>query len=81
MSADIKLEFPIKVAGATVDAVRLRRPTVKDLIAADSIGGDNAARKELAVFASLSGLAPADLESLDLKDYRKLQEAYSSFLD
>ncbi|WP_429885383.1 phage tail assembly protein [Geoalkalibacter halelectricus] len=76
---EIKLKHPVTVAGEEVKALRLRRPKVKDQLAADKGAGGNA-EKEIRLFANLCEVAPAIIEELDLADYRQVQEAYSAFL-
>ena len=76
---DIALTYPLTLNGSTVAAVRMRRPTVGDMIAADKMKGSDA-EKEVAMFANLCTLAPADLAQLDMGDYQKLREAWAGFL-
>lgn len=76
---EIKLDYPIELEGRKIETLSLRRPKVKDQLAADKGGGSDA-DKEIRLFANLCEEAPATLEELDSADYRKLQEKYSSFL-
>lgn len=75
----IELKHPVAVAGEEVKVLHLRRPKVKDQLAADKGAGGNA-EKEIRLFANLCEVAPAVIEELDLADYRAVQEAYSAFL-
>ncbi|MBU0680099.1 MAG: phage tail assembly protein [Proteobacteria bacterium] len=75
----IKLKHPVEIDGATVDSLDMRRPKVKDQLAADKGAGGNAA-KEVRLFANLCEVVPATIEELDLSDYQQLQETYTSFL-
>jgi hypothetical protein len=75
----IELKHPVTVNGEEVAALRLRRPRVKDQLAAEKATGGNA-EKEVRLFANLCEVAPAVIEELDLADYRAVQEAYSGFL-
>jgi hypothetical protein len=76
---DIILDYPLTIDGREVKTLKLRRPKVKDQRNAEKAAGDDAGR-ELNLFAALTGVNPEDLEELDMKDYGKLQERYSSFL-
>lgn len=80
MHVDIKLKHGITIAGAKVQSIRMRAPTVADTLAADKMGGSSA-EKELAIFANLCELAPQDLQGMLLSDYKLLQEAWASFFD
>lgn len=75
----IDLAYPIDVAGAKLKALRMRRPTVNDMLVSDATKGGDAA-KELAMFSALTEQAPEDLRKLDLADYKKVQEAFKGFL-
>lgn len=75
----IELSYPIDVAGAKVKALRMRRPTVNDMLVSDATKGSDAA-KELAMFSALTEQTPEDLRKLDLADYRKVQETFKGFL-
>jgi len=75
----ITLAFPITVDGAKVKSLTLRRPKVRDMLAADHATGSDA-EKEVALFANLAELTREAILDLDGKDYRALQEAYSGFL-
>jgi hypothetical protein len=75
----IELNHPVEMDGRSVTQLRMRRPKVKDQLAADKASG-NSAQKEVRLFANLCEESPAVIEELDLSDYRQLQEAYSGFL-
>jgi hypothetical protein len=77
---DIPLSRPLTLGGAKVSSVRMREPTVNDQLAMDTMPGSDA-QKEIGVFANLTELAPADIQTLPLRDYRKLQKAFQSFID
>lgn len=77
-TAEIPLSAAIMIDGASVSVLRMRRPKVKDSLAASKVkGGDE--DKELWLFATLCSVAPDDLKELDLGDYKKLQEAWKGF--
>jgi hypothetical protein len=79
MTTEIKLDHPLTIDGTAVGSLTLRRPKVKDQRNAEKAAGDQGGQ-ELALFAALTGINPEDLEELDMKDYRKLQDAYTDFL-
>jgi len=72
----IELKYPL---GNGFDKLRLRRPKVRDMLAADKAKGSDA-EKEITMFANLCELAPIEIESLDMADYQALQKAYQDFL-
>ena len=76
---DIKLSYPIKSDGKEITSINIRRPKVRDQLSADKAAGADG-EKEVALFANLCELPPSAIEELDMADYTKLQEAYSSFL-
>lgn len=77
---DIPLSRQLTLGGAKVASIRMREPLVDDQLAMDSMGGSDA-QKEIGVFANLTELAPADIGRLPLRDYRKLQKTFQSFID
>ena len=78
MSKDIKLKHPITIDGTEISVLRMRRPKVKDMLATDKI--KNAAERDIATFANLCEVSPADIEELDMADMHQLQEAFQDFL-
>lgn len=77
---DIELSRPLDVDGAKITKLRMREPTVADQLAADEIKGSDA-QKEIQTFANLLEIAPDDLKKLSLRDYKKVQAAFTGFLD
>lgn len=75
----ITLKHPVDIDGAKVTQLSMRRPKVKDQLAADKASGSSA-DKEVRLFANLCEVSPATIEELDLSDYRQLQETYTAFL-
>ena len=79
-SAGIPLGKPLDIDGAEMGELTMREPTVEDQLSIDkSKGGE--AEKELHLFANLCEVTPEDLRKLTLRDYRRVQEAFRSFLD
>lgn len=77
---DITLSRPFEVHGTKVTAVRMREPTVDDQLAADGAKGSDAA-KEIAMMANLAEIAPDDIKRLPLKDYKRLQAGFLTFIN
>nr|DAV41212.1 MAG TPA: tail assembly chaperone protein [Caudoviricetes sp.] len=77
---DITLSRPVDIAGAAVSTLRMREPTVGDQLVAEKMRGEPADR-ELTLFANLCEVMPDDLKRLPMRDYKRVQQAYSSFLD
>ena len=76
--ATITLRYPVMHEGETISSLTMRRPRLRDLLAADRLQGTDAA-KEVRIFASLCEVAPDALEEMDLADYAALQSAYRRF--
>lgn len=78
--ANIKLSRTYKLNGADADSITMREPTVNDQLTIAALKGADA-DKEIALFANLCGVSPADLKQLAIRDWSRLQKAYQSFLD
>ena len=78
-SATVELIFPRKLNGVETGSVSMRRPTIGDRIRNGKINGTDEDR-ELALFSDLCMLPPAELLTLDLMDYFRVQETFRSFL-
>lgn len=76
---DVTLSRPLNLGGSKVSVVRMREPLVRDQKAISKSEGDNADKESL-LFANLCGLVPADMDEMPMKDYTRLQDAYSSFM-
>jgi hypothetical protein len=72
----IDLKYPTDKG---LSQITLRRPKVRDMIASDKSKGSDA-DKEVALFANLAELSPDEIASLDMADYKQLQDAYKDFL-
>lgn len=75
----IQLKYPVELNGLTVDELSIRRPKVRDMLAADKSAGSEA-DKEIRMFANLCEVDPNVVEGLDLSDYSNLQKVYQDFL-
>lgn len=77
---DITLRRQYSFDNVPVSTLRMREPTVRDQLTTSEMQGSDA-RKEIATFANLCDVTPANIESLSMADYQRLQMAYGSFLD
>ncbi len=75
----IKLIEPIKIDGVNISELTLRRPKVRDRLAVERLG-TNDAEKEVALIANLADIPKDAVEESDLADYAKIQEALQGFL-
>lgn len=75
----IQLNYPVELNGLTVNELNIRRPKVRDMLAADKSKGSEA-DKEIRMFANLCEVEPNVIEGLDLSDYANLQKVYQGFL-
>jgi len=76
---DIDLKYPVQSDGRSVEKLSMRRPKVRDLLAAEKAAKGNAGQ-EIRLFSLLCEVPPAVIEDLDVADYGRLQEAYRGFL-
>lgn len=75
----VPLDYPVTEGGVEMSQLSIRRPRVKDQINASKTTGDDVER-EVALLANLCEVAPSTIAEMDLKDYQKLQKAYTDFL-
>ena len=75
---DIELSRPIEIDGVQVTTLRMREPTVADQLLLDEMKGSDAT-KEVTLVANLCEVTPDDIKRLTLRDYRKVQKAFSGF--
>jgi hypothetical protein len=76
----ITLSRPADIGGTKFDLLTMREPTVGDQEITTQMSGSDATR-EITTFANLCGLAPDDIRKLPMRDYGRLQRAYTAFLD
>ena len=69
----IKLAVPILLNGIVCSELKMRRPTVGDLLSAEIDAGSDA-EQELKFISSLCECAPSDLKHLDLYDYKEVRK-------
>lgn len=75
----IRLQYPLSVDGMRIESLTMRRPLVRDRLAAERAAGSDV-EKEIRLIANLCEMAPQHIELLDLADYSKLQECLTGFL-
>ncbi|TQV72732.1 phage tail assembly protein [Exilibacterium tricleocarpae] len=73
------LTYPIDSNGGRLEELTMRRPKVRDRLAAEKIQG-NQADKEVRFIANLCEVAPEEIEELDMADYARIQAVLSDFL-
>jgi len=78
---DLALKYPVKIDGTDIKTLKMRRPKVRDQKAASLSADGDVAAMEIALFANLCEVTQETIEDMDMSDYRKLQEAYSGFLE
>lgn len=79
-SVTVALKTGIVINGTKVSAMQMREPTVNDQIIADQIGSSSAER-EVNIFANLTMQTPDDIRAMTMRDYSRLQKAYTTFLE
>lgn len=65
--------------GERVMRATMREPTVADNMASQAAAKDPA-KREIGLFASLLEISPAEIETLTMADYARVQDAYRDFL-
>ena len=79
-SVTVTLSRPISIAGSEVGALRVREPSVEDLLRSSKATGSDE-EKEIHTFADLCEITPQDIKQLKYRDYTRLQKAYGLFTD
>lgn len=77
--AEVTLSRPLNIGGTNMAALTMREPTVGDQLISEA-SGDSSAQREIALYANLMEVTPDDIKRLPLKDYRRLQIAFSDFI-
>lgn len=79
-SVTVTLSRPRQIDGANVSALTMREPTVDDQLAASDTHGSEV-MKEIVLFANLAMISKDDVRKLPVRDYQRLQAAFSNFTD
>ena len=74
----VELKYPVEVNGVEVKTISLRRATVRDLEVMQEMKGSDM-MKSISMIASLSGMAPDDIRSLDAGDYVSISNVVQDF--
>lgn len=77
-TAKINLDYPITVSGVEVSHLIMRRPKVRDLMAAQK-GGGGEAEMGIALVANLCEITPDDVMELDSADWDKCEAQVQAF--
>lgn len=75
----IDLKHPVEVQGQTVASVTMRRPKVRDLLAAEK-ATQGESEREVWLIACLCEVAPAVIEELFVADFIQLKNQCHDFL-
>ena len=78
---DIALAAGFDRGGERLRQVTMREPTVNDTLAAQKAGGGKSGQVEIALLANLCEMSPAEVGSLTMRDYGRLQDALRDFTD
>lgn len=75
-----ELKYPVTLGQETTKEITLKRPTVKDVVAANQAGGVPA-EIELRMVSLLSGLSPEVIGELDMEDYTAVQSLLGKLIN
>ena len=78
-ATEISLSQPIEHDGKRITSLKLRRPIVADMLAAQKVS-TNEPERELNLIAVLTGLSRAAVEKMDMRDYMALQRKLAEFM-
>jgi hypothetical protein len=77
-TAKIELDFPIEISGVEVKHLVMRRPKVRDIMAAQK-GGGSEAEMGIALVANLCEITPDEVLELDGLDWDKCEAQVAAF--
>ena len=75
----ITLKYPVNINNNPVHVLKLRRPLVRDMLAAEKMAGSEA-EKEIQMLANLCEVELDIIQALDMADYLRVQERCQDFL-
>lgn len=75
----IPLSKPIEIDGTQVTELQMREPLVQDQLQAEEQAGESRGMMEIILFANLCGIPFQYVKGMRIKDYAKMQKAYSGF--
>lgn len=76
---EYQLEYPILANGIKTKILKIRRPTVGDSLAVDSLQ-ESDSTKEAYLLSNLCEISYENVKNIDLKDYVQIQKAIENFL-
>jgi len=76
---EIKLKYPDPDLKPPVTVLKMRPPKARDQLSATRNGGNTPADQEVHLLASLCEVETGIIESLELYDYLRVQDAYGEF--
>ena len=77
-TVEIFLEFPVKLPDKLLNSVKMRRPTLGDLMDCP-ITGESDVAGEVRLMSRLCGMNIEDMRALDAGDYAKIQAQFLEF--
>ncbi len=80
----VTLSYPINVGGTEQTIIKLRRPKVRDVRAAEKHSKDGFEQvlyliSKVGLLSDDSGLSPADVDEIDVVDITKISEVIEGF--
>lgn len=82
MTTTVRLLYPVTINGQEITELTMRRPRVKDSLIHEKQFPDKKSgtlESDMAMFVRLCGVAPGDLDGLDMADVAQLQRAFGGF--
>lgn len=83
---DVQLDYPVNVSGVDVTQVTMRRPKVRDEMAAEdgareyyNTNNPTPAETEVMLISNLCDISPDVIEDMYSSEYQKLTAAYRGF--
>ena len=74
----VELRTAVEIDGQKTKQITMREPTVRDQLDVQAVKGSEAHR-EVTLMANLCDIAPAQVEAMTMRNYRRLQEALEVF--
>ncbi|WP_252180216.1 phage tail assembly protein [Endozoicomonas sp. 4G] len=80
MSQTFNLKYPIKCNGVETSTLKVRRPTIGDMLNSTQNGRSDQ-EAEIWLLANLSCVSPDDIKTMDLADYMRIQKGMLKMQD
>lgn len=78
-TAKIELDFPIEISGVETSYLIMRRPKVRDMLAAEKAGGGDDAETGIILVSNLCEITRDDVLELDAADWDKCEAQVQAF--